>query len=232
MADREPNFSRMSRKKGKKDKLLNILIGVVILLILIVGITYIAGNGKDEAKDEKQTENAPKEPIVIEDPDEEDAEETPDEKESAEENDSDTGSETDTDTDESGQIIIETDPDKNDSSNDSITVTPSDDSEIKETVVDADWKPIGTSQTGQHVSKYDGESDDWNEKKQAIAYATGLSEDQLIYWRIQNGGSPQKAEGIVSSKDKSEKYKVHLEWVDGEGWKPVKMDVLNTLETK
>ncbi|WP_301109614.1 YrrS family protein [Sporosarcina sp.] len=227
MAEREPNFSRMSRKKGRKDKLLNILIGVVILLILIVGVTYIAGNGKDEANDEKQTEDAPKEPIVIEDPDDEEAEDTPVEKDPDDEND--------LDTEESGQIVNETDQEANgqkDSSGESVTVTPSTDSNIKETLVDADWKPIGTSQTGEHVSKYDGSSDDWNEKKQAIAYATGLSEDEMIFWRIQNGGSPQKSEGIVSSKDKSEKYKVYIEWVDGEGWKPVKMDVLNTIETK
>ncbi|GKV66757.1 MULTISPECIES: DUF1510 family protein [Sporosarcina] len=228
MADREPSFSRMSRKKGKKDKLLNILIGVVILLILIVGVTYIAGNGKDEAKEESQTENAPKEPIVIEEPNDEvakDKEEDAPEKESADENEMDEHVE--------GQIVNENNPDKlEDNDGDSVTVAPSSDNNVKETVIDSDWKPVGTSQTGEHVSKYDGESDDWNEKKQAIAYATGLSEDQMIFWRIQNGGGPQKSEGIVSSKDKSEKYKVYLEWVDGEGWKPVKMDVLNTLETK
>src|SRR5699024_3718415 len=96
----------------------------------------------------------------------------------------------------------------------------------KKAIVNPDWKPVGTKQTGEHVSKYDGQSDDWNEKKKAISYATGLSEDQLYFDRIQNGGSPQKSEGIVRSKDNSKKYKVYLEWVDGQGWKPVKMDVL------
>ena len=44
-------------------------------------------------------------------------------------------------------------------------------------------------QTGEHVSLYDGESVDWDEKKQAIAYATGLTrrlndllENQKWWW--------------------------------------------------
>ncbi len=57
-----------------------------------------------------------------------------------------------------------------------------------------------------------------------------LPEDALIIWKIKNGGSPQKSIGIVSTKDKVEKYRVYLEWVDEKGWKPVKMDVLNTLD--
>ena len=64
-------------------------------------------------------------------------------------------------------------------------------------------------------------------KLKALAYATGLSKDTMIIWKIKNGGSPQKSIGIVSTKDKVEKYRVYLEWVDGKGWKPVKMDVLN-----
>ncbi|WP_153733005.1 YrrS family protein [Sporosarcina obsidiansis] len=225
MAEREPNFSRMSRKKSKKDKVLNILIGIVVVLILIVGVTFILGDDKDEVSDDKQqepqqTEEVSDKPILVgEQPVGKDAVETePSEEEGSS-------------SDEEGKIVNEA-VQEDESVTDAITTTPSTDQAVKETVVDANWKPLGTKQTGTHVSKYDGESDDWYEKKQAIAYATGLSEDQLIYWRIQNGGSPQKAEGIVSSLDKSEKYKVYLEWVDSEGWKPVKMDVLNTLETK
>ena len=67
---------------------------------------------------------------------------------------------------------------------------------------------------------------DWNEKTMHISYAINLTEDDIIIWKIKNGGSPQKSIGIVSSKDKVEKYRVYLEWVDEKGWKPVKMDVL------
>ena len=83
----------------------------------------------------------------------------------------------------------------------SVTSVPSDDAIIAETITDTAWKPIGTTQTGEHVSLYDGKSVDWNEKKQALAYATGLSQDSMIFWKIKNGGGPQKSIGIVSSRD-------------------------------
>lgn len=46
---------------------------------------------------------------------------------------------------------------------------------------------------------------------------------------VGNGGSPQKSIGTVTSKDQTEKYRIYLEWVDGQGWKPTQMDVLNQL---
>lgn len=228
MADREPNFSRMSRKKGKKDKLLNILIGIVVALILVVSATFLFGNNGEKAKDDVKDETASQEtnendttqeePVIEDDMEEEPAE---------------PAAEKQTEPEQEGKIVNEAaKQDDGTVDNQSLTVMPSTDKNVKESVVNPDWKPIGTKQTGEHVSRYDGESDDWYEKKEAIAYATGITENDLIYWRIQNGGSPQKAEGIVSDKSKDKKFKVYLEWVDGEGWKPVKMDVLETLETK
>ena len=81
-----------------------------------------------------------------------------------------------------------------------------------------------------HISSYDGKSIDWIEKQKAIAYATGNSVDSLVFWKVKNGGSPEKSIGIVESKETSEKYRVYIEWVNGEGWQPVKVDVLNTLD--
>lgn len=92
------------------------------------------------------------------------------------------------------------------------------------------WEPIGTEQSGEHVSVYKRNSVDWKEKEQALIYATGISAENMIIWKLKNGGSPQKSIGIISTKDKTEKYRVFLEWVDNEGWKPVKMDVLTTLD--
>ena len=40
----------------------------------------------------------------------------------------------------------------------------SDDPVVKETIIQTGWEPIGTTQTGEHVSLYDGKSADWNEK--------------------------------------------------------------------
>ena len=111
-----------------------------------------------------------------------------------------------------------------------VTIVPSEDEFVARRSSITSWKPIGTTQTGEHVSLYDGKSVDWEEKKQAIAYATGLPSDSMIFWKIKNGGGPQKSIGIVSSRDSKEKYRVYLEWIDGQGWKPVKMDILTTLD--
>jgi hypothetical protein len=112
------------------------------------------------------------------------------------------------------------------------TITREDSSDpiVEETVINTSWEPVGTKQKGDHVSVYQKDSVDWNEKVNAVAYATGLDANNMYVMMIKNGGGPQKSIATVQSKDESEKYRVHMEWVDGEGWKPVKMDVLKTLE--
>ena len=119
-----------------------------------------------------------------------------------------------------------------DSTTDTIVVTePTSDKEfVSETIVDSAWQPIATEQSGEHISSYDGESVDWNEKKKAIAYAIGQPEDELIFWKVKNGGNPQKSIGIIESKSDSSKYRVYIEWINNEGWKPVKKDVLTSLD--
>ena len=100
----------------------------------------------------------------------------------------------------------------------------------QETIVNPSWQPIGTKQSGNHVSSYEKGSIDWVEKEDALSYTTNLSKDNMIVWFLGNGGSPHKSIGVVSSNNKSEMYRVYLQWVDGQGWKPEKMEVLNTLE--
>lgn len=227
MEERDPKFSRVGRKKKRSNQLLNILIAAVVILILITGYTIISGGNDDKAdKDTASDDNI--DLVVDEEQDEDDSEKGTEEQEepddiseerassdgASEENDSERNRNEEQSTDEPGTV----------------TITEGDDGIVKETVIETAWEPIGTEQTGEHVSLYDGESVDWNEKKKAISYATNVPESNLIFWKIKNGGGPQKSIGIVSTKDQSEKYRVYLEWVDGEGWKPVQMDILNTLD--
>ncbi|MFJ7933582.1 DUF1510 family protein [Sporosarcina sp. NPDC096371] len=236
MTEQGPNFSRSGRNKSRKRSsvILNSLIGVVVLLIIIVAATIVLGNdddGKagdenlpltgDTAAEEKQAEDDPQD---NEDVTTNDAEsDSTDEEESGQPEGSNTLPET-------GSVKEDGSVEGDDQSSGSVTSVISDDAIIAETIVDASWQPVGTTQTGDHVSQYNSDSVDWNEKQQALAYATGLSQDSMIFWKIKNNGGPQKSVGIVSSKDKEEKYRVYLEWVDGEGWKPVQMDVLKTLD--
>ncbi len=71
---------------------------------------------------------------------------------------------------------------------------------------------------------------DYEEKLSTIFSVTSLSEENSIIWKITNNGSADTAIAVVSSKDKEQKYRVSIEWVPNEGWKPVKLEKLNTLE--
>lgn len=221
--------SRLKKKnKNRSNSVLNMMIGLVFVLILITGaFIFMDQNSQDaqqpesvriasdteEAEESSTEEDTTGEDAIIETNDGDD--------EATEEEQDSTGDASEEATeDEEGTVTV----------GGTITREESQDPIVEETVINTSWEPIGTSQSGNHVSVYDTSSVDWKEKIGAISYATGLGENEMYIMRIQNGGGPQKSVGIVTSKDKSEKYRVHLEWVDGEGWKPVKMDVLRTLE--
>ncbi len=233
MSEREPDLSRIERKKGRNrtNKMLNIMIMVVVLLIVITASTIFLSNTNEKQADEKD-------PINTEETnggakvDDNTSENVADgEKGSEDDNKLDSSSGNESEDPAVNEEQEETDEGfGNSDESGKVTYGPSDDKVIAETVVDTSWKPIGTTQTGEHTSLYDGKSVDWNEKKQALAYATGLPEDSMIFWKIKNDGGPQKSVGIVSSRDSAQKYRVYLEWVDQEGWKPVKIDKLTTLD--
>lgn len=108
----------------------------------------------------------------------------------------------------------------------SVNVENSEDPNVKETIINYSWKPIGTEQVEPHVAVYEKESTDWKEMVDAFEYATALTEQDWILWRIENDGSPQKAKGVVSTKDKKYVYRIFIEWVENEGWKPTKLEQL------
>lgn len=225
MAQEEPNFSRTRRKRGRNrsNRILNLLIGIVVLLIIIVATSIFLKGGEDHAADDvaKQRDN---EGTV-------NTEGNPTGGMDEGTLGGNTGPEDDENDNvpEVGNEEQQMEEDHTHSPG-TVTIVPSEDEVIAETIINTSWQPIGTTQTGEHTSLYDGKSVDWEEKKKALAYATGLPYDSMIFWKIKNGGGPQKSVGIVSSKDSEEKYRVYLEWIDGKGWKPVKMDVLTTLD--
>lgn len=83
----------------------------------------------------------------------------------------------------------------------------------------ADWPPSGTIQEGPHTTDYSNGSQDRIEIKRAVSYVTGIPEDDMIEWHVGNGGE-QKVIATVSNRAKTEYYRVYLDWIDGEGWKP------------
>lgn len=220
--EEKPYPSRLKKKKNQSNSILNILIGLVFALILIVGVSMLFGGGNEQAQDPNEVASSPEiDEQTSGTKDSEDTEETAKEKEAAEK-----------EKEAAKKAKEEKEKEKEESAIKGGTITREDSSDpiVEETVINTSWEPIGTKQKGDHVSVYQKDSADWNEKVQAVSYATGLDTNNMYVMMIKNGGGPQKSIATVQSKDESEKYRVHMEWVDGEGWKPVKMDVLKTLK--
>ncbi|MGX1900045.1 YrrS family protein [Thermolongibacillus altinsuensis] len=109
-----------------------------------------------------------------------------------------------------------------------ITIDDPNSNVIRE-IVNPSWEPIGTTQTEPHVTTFDENSVDWKEMIDAISYATGIPSSDMIVWFIGNNG-PNKAVATISTKDQSEHYKVFIEWVTEQGWKPTKVQQLRNRE--
>ncbi|MGV2484895.1 UNVERIFIED_CONTAM: DUF1510 family protein [Bacillus mycoides] len=87
------------------------------------------------------------------------------------------------------------------------------------------WKPIGTEQGAKPAMQFKEGTVDWNEMKKAISYAVDVPEGQLIFDFIGNNGE-NKAYGNVRDKQSNKKYKVDIDWVENQGWKPVSVQVV------
>ncbi|PEL75037.1 YrrS family protein [Bacillus wiedmannii] len=87
------------------------------------------------------------------------------------------------------------------------------------------WKPIGTKQGAKPEMKFKEGTVDWSEMKEAISYAVDVPESQLIFDFIGNNGD-NKAYGNIRDKQSNKKYKVDIDWVENQGWKPVSVQVV------
>ncbi|MGD6853720.1 DUF1510 family protein [Bacillus infantis] len=224
----ESNGSSRSGKRAKRRKtniILNTLIGVVLLLIIIVSAAIFLGGNDDEAAEQapaseeadpenndKDNDNNTSDETAGQEEETDQAEDSAQDGGDAENPDEDNGEEAEGDQD------IEEDAEVTDGGS-----AP----DVEKTIVNPSWQPVGTSQTGEHTAVYEGV--DWNEMVQAITYATGIPESNMTIWFLGNNG-PNQSVGTVSTKDQQEKYRVYIEWVDGQGWKPVKMEELNSIQ--
>lgn len=224
----ESNGSSRSGKRAKRRKtniILNTLIGVVLLLIIIVSAAIFLGGNDDEAAEQapasekadpenndKNNDNNASDETAGQEEEADQAEDSAQDGGDAENADEDNGEEAEEDQD------IEEDAEVTDGGS-----AP----DVEKTIVNPSWQPVGTSQTGEHTAVYEGV--DWNEMVQAITYATGIPESNMTIWFLGNNG-PNQSVGTVSTKDQQEKYRVYIEWVDGQGWKPVKMEELNSIQ--
>ncbi|MGI8316059.1 YrrS family protein [Halobacillus mangrovi] len=223
MANQNKPYSRSSRteKRIKGTKMLTMLLGaagliiVVYISVMIFGVNnnqagkaLVSDDNKTEEKAEEENSNEgssdekPQEDLKVnEEKSKEDSSDDKEKKENKEESDKE----------EEG------------------TVTESDKENV-DRVITKDWEPVPTEQEtdGSHSILYKEGTQDWEELEQAARNATGLSEGDMITWFIGNNNSPTKAKATVSNKAKTENYRVYIEWVDGKGYKPTQVEVLNS----
>ncbi|KAA0549311.1 DUF1510 family protein [Bacillus sp. BGMRC 2118] len=208
-----PRYEKRAKRR-KVNKLLNICILLVAVGIVFFSYKMIFG-GSEQASTEvssKKTITSAKDLPADDDKENEAVEKEENTEEATEEN-----------TEEASEAE-EVEPATKETEK---KVANSEDPNVKETIVNEGWRPVGTSQAEPHVATYDSASTDWQEMMKAIEYATGLTQQDWILWRIGNGGSPSHAQSVVSTRDKKYVYRVQMEWVKGEGWKPSKLETLN-----
>lgn len=194
-------------KRRKTNIILNTMIAIVIILILIVGGKIFFGG---ENKDKEQATGA----LTTENNKEQSQEDQ------SQQADKQTSEDKGADTDEN---IVDDEPDEENDEivSDEIIETESDENNVEKVIVNPGWKPIGTEQTSGHQSSWTPGTVDWNEKLQAAAYATDIPVESMIPWWVARGDNPDnQAVLTVSAKGSSDFFRVYIDWIDGEGWKP------------
>lgn len=207
-------------KKRKANMILNILIGIVALLILVIASQlFIGGNAdkvnssepdnrqasSEEKKDETTSADDKETKQLDEKAVQEDANQT-----EIETNSEEPSEEANGENPLEGATVTEGEPG----------------SGVEQIIENPNWKPVGTVQTGDHVTTYKKASTDWKEMEKALSYATGVPLENMVTLWIGNNGSPNDAKGTIKNKTDGKTYRVSITWIDGEGWKPTKVEVL------
>ncbi|MFT8320191.1 MAG: DUF1510 family protein [Bacillus sp. (in: firmicutes)] len=204
--------SEQRSKRKKTNLILNSLIVFVILLIVFVSYSIFSNN--DHKNADKSNKNSAKTEQTNKDTDKAAAV---------------NGASNEKDSTEEDEIA---DEEAGKTDGDAIVTEGGSDSNVVKTIENPAWEPVGTTQTGEHAASYQG-GVDWNEQEKALAYGTGLDESDMVIWFLGNNNKdPQKSIGTVSSKDKSKKFRVYIEWVDGKGWKPTKVEEVKDLNIR
>lgn len=202
-------------KRRKTNTVLNSLIAIVIILILIVSYRIFFSSSEPGQKSDQVVKQEPNHPNdqnssgtvnKDEDKDKEQQEDT-NKKDDNQDKEDKEDDEKDKDKDKDDEKIVE----------------KSDETNVESTIVDPSWEAVGTEQSNGHQYSSSMDSLDWKEKEQALSYATDIPVDNMVIWWLERGPEgDHQAIGTISPTDaQSEVYRVHLEWEDGKGWKPV-----------
>lgn len=197
-----------NNQNNRSDFVLKLSIGLLIIaiFILLLEFFYPGSNGANENDivlgSKQETES-----VVI-------AEES---SEASQETASD-------ETDETEQSSERVEEESSEESTDekAIREVPSTDPNVIKAYA-ADWEPIGTTQTGVHVTNYNDGSADRIEIKRATAKVTGVSEDDMVEYWIGNDGE-QRVTATIMQLSSGKYFKTYLTWNDGKGWQVTRYD--------
>lgn len=200
------------RKKNEKlDRLLNYLIGIVVVLIGIALFVIFSTEPEKVDVAEKPSEEA-----------------VPTEESGRSDNDVPADLDEEATSEEDAENEEELQPSL---AGENVNVERVEDGVVVERWTSDRWEPYPTEQEGPHASVYQKGHIDYEEKLSAIYNVIPLEQSNSILLKIQNNGSPQTSRAIVTSMDKTEIYRVFIEWVDGEGWQPTMVEVLASLDS-
>lgn len=219
---RESRFGKREKRK-KTNIILNSLIAFVIVLIIVVSAKIFFGGNNDQAvpADEQTASESKQNESSQEDQDNDIEQDKSKDKEKADK-------ESDKEDKEDKEAEENEAEDESEEDKEQVVTEGGSGPDVEKTIENPAWKPVGTSQSGEHTAVYDQNHVDWQEMLSAISYATGIEQGNMTVWFLGNNG-PNSSVGTISTKDQSEKYRVYIDWVDGEGWKPSKVEVLNEI---
>lgn len=237
--DRKHTYTRVNRleKRKKSNTLVRALVSIGgILIILLLGLFLVNGEDKKDTNEAADTQEASESTEQkSENENKEQEQEAADEPQNADDLEVETseGDSESKDSDEDSKdenAAEEEEKNEEESSEEGTTVEQSDDPNVLK-VVKKDWQPVATSQQGQHSVSWDEGSQDRKELKEAVAQASGLNAGDMIVWWI-DGMGPNKVNVTASASANSQAYRVYVQWVEGKGYQPTKMEVLKENDRK
>jgi hypothetical protein len=208
-----PSRSNQMAKRRKTNLILNSLIVIVLVSIIMVSFLIFFSNG------EEGSTNSDSQTIVSKENSQEKTKTV-----NGKENTENTVGEEEADSVADKDSFVEgisTSPESED-----VVTGGGIDPNVKSTITNPDWKPVGTTQSGGHATVYDQNSIDWQEMMRAISYGTGLDRNNMTIWFLGSNGTENQSVSTITSKDQSVIYRVFIEWVDEQGWKPIKVEEL------
>lgn len=214
-------FSRVEKfeKRRRNTKAITILMVIGSMLSMILIYMFIFGSSSEETSNESDhtegNQNENDNSIEVDtstnlDEETNQQEESTDESTTNENNDSNENNDL-LETNEIEQNIVE-----------------SEDDNVVE-AYEANWSPIGTSQTEPHTIQYKKDTVDWEEMEEAIASAIPLQRSEMVTYWIGNGGELKAVGTVYNKNNKDEIYRVTIEWEQYEGYKPIKVERLKEL---